>query len=152
MNISHVLQLYFNCGQRHFYNIFVNVNLKLLSVMNNTVHCHSKILQSDRPQPVFGICMGNQITALAAGAKSYKLPMGNRWTFAARITANLSLCDATLFNRLMNMMFLWMCCVQQRPEPASCEYNDRPGIHYGTEPRLRHRQQVPAPWVEPPVC
>ncbi|XP_015235429.1 PREDICTED: carbamoyl-phosphate synthase [ammonia], mitochondrial [Cyprinodon variegatus] len=37
-----------------------------------------KVLQSDRPQPVFGICMGNQITALAAGAKSYKLPMGNR--------------------------------------------------------------------------
>ncbi|XP_029968406.1 carbamoyl-phosphate synthase [ammonia], mitochondrial [Salarias fasciatus] len=37
-----------------------------------------KVLQSDRPEPVFGICMGNQITALAAGAKSYKLPMGNR--------------------------------------------------------------------------
>ncbi|TWW80671.1 carbamoyl-phosphate synthase [ammonia], mitochondrial isoform X1 [Takifugu flavidus] len=38
----------------------------------------SKVLESDRPEPVFGICMGNQITALAAGAKSYKLPMGNR--------------------------------------------------------------------------
>ncbi|KAG7260232.1 hypothetical protein CRUP_014503 [Coryphaenoides rupestris] len=37
-----------------------------------------KVLESDRPQPVFGICMGNQITALAAGARSYKLPMGNR--------------------------------------------------------------------------
>ncbi|XP_066542532.1 carbamoyl-phosphate synthase [ammonia], mitochondrial [Hoplias malabaricus] len=37
-----------------------------------------KVLDSDRPQPVFGICMGNQITALAAGAQSYKLPMGNR--------------------------------------------------------------------------
>ncbi|CAL8342208.1 unnamed protein product [Boreogadus saida] len=36
------------------------------------------VLESDRPQPVFGICMGNQITALAAGAQSYKLPMGNR--------------------------------------------------------------------------
>uniref|UniRef100_A0A8C9SLT0 Carbamoyl-phosphate synthase 1 n=1 Tax=Scleropages formosus TaxID=113540 RepID=A0A8C9SLT0_SCLFO len=32
----------------------------------------------ERPEPVFGICMGNQITALAAGAKSFKLPMGNR--------------------------------------------------------------------------
>uniref|UniRef100_A0A8C1I5N8 Carbamoyl-phosphate synthase [ammonia], mitochondrial n=1 Tax=Cyprinus carpio TaxID=7962 RepID=A0A8C1I5N8_CYPCA len=38
----------------------------------------SKVLESDRSQPVFGICMGNQITALAAGAQSYKLPMGNR--------------------------------------------------------------------------
>uniref|UniRef100_A0A3Q3JIF1 Carbamoyl-phosphate synthase small subunit N-terminal domain-containing protein n=1 Tax=Monopterus albus TaxID=43700 RepID=A0A3Q3JIF1_MONAL len=37
-----------------------------------------RVLESDRPQPVFGICMGNQITALAAGAKSYELPMGNR--------------------------------------------------------------------------
>ncbi|KAF6719479.1 Carbamoyl-phosphate synthase [ammonia], mitochondrial [Oryzias melastigma] len=37
-----------------------------------------KVLESERPEPVFGICMGNQITALAAGAKSYKLPMGNR--------------------------------------------------------------------------
>ncbi|KAK1165865.1 carbamoyl-phosphate synthase [ammonia], mitochondrial [Acipenser oxyrinchus oxyrinchus] len=37
-----------------------------------------KVLESDRTEPVFGICMGNQITALAAGAKSYKLPMGNR--------------------------------------------------------------------------
>ncbi|KAG1937652.1 carbamoyl-phosphate synthase [ammonia], mitochondrial [Pimephales promelas] len=37
-----------------------------------------KVLESDRPQPVFGICMGNQIAALAAGARSYKLPMGNR--------------------------------------------------------------------------
>ncbi|CAL8320872.1 unnamed protein product [Merluccius merluccius] len=36
------------------------------------------VLESDRLQPVFGICMGNQITALAAGAQSYKLPMGNR--------------------------------------------------------------------------
>lgn len=38
-----------------------------------------KVLESDRPRPVFGICMGNQITALAAGAQSYKLPMGNRY-------------------------------------------------------------------------
>uniref|UniRef100_A0A673B1I6 carbamoyl-phosphate synthase (ammonia) n=1 Tax=Sphaeramia orbicularis TaxID=375764 RepID=A0A673B1I6_9TELE len=52
-----------------------------LIVMNEPylfVFCAVKVLESDRPQPVFGICMGNQITALAAGAKSYKLPMGNR--------------------------------------------------------------------------
>ena len=28
--------------------------------------------------PVFGICMGNQIVGLAAGAETYKLPLGNR--------------------------------------------------------------------------
>jgi carbamoyl-phosphate synthase (ammonia) len=37
-----------------------------------------KVLESNRPEPIFGICLGNQILALAAGAKSYKLPLGNR--------------------------------------------------------------------------
>ncbi|XP_054471168.1 carbamoyl-phosphate synthase [ammonia], mitochondrial [Anoplopoma fimbria] len=48
------------------------------SLAKTLIHNVRKVLESDRPQPVFGICMGNQITALAAGAKSYKLPMGNR--------------------------------------------------------------------------
>ncbi|XP_044161063.1 carbamoyl-phosphate synthase [ammonia], mitochondrial [Bufo gargarizans] len=37
-----------------------------------------KVFNSDRPEPVFGICMGNEIAALAAGAKTYRLPMANR--------------------------------------------------------------------------
>lgn len=37
-----------------------------------------KVISGDRPEPIFGICMGNQMAALAAGAKSYKLPMANR--------------------------------------------------------------------------
>ncbi|XP_068428225.1 carbamoyl-phosphate synthase [ammonia], mitochondrial [Clinocottus analis] len=48
------------------------------SLAKTLIHNVRKVLDSDRPQPVFGICMGNQITALAAGAQSYKLPMGNR--------------------------------------------------------------------------
>ncbi|XP_051762789.1 carbamoyl-phosphate synthase [ammonia], mitochondrial [Ctenopharyngodon idella] len=48
------------------------------SLANTLVQNVRKVLESDCPQPVFGICMGNQITALAAGAQSYKLPMGNR--------------------------------------------------------------------------
>lgn len=32
----------------------------------------------DRPEPIFGICMGNQLMSLAAGATVYKLPYGNR--------------------------------------------------------------------------
>ncbi|ELU17498.1 hypothetical protein CAPTEDRAFT_183040 [Capitella teleta] len=36
------------------------------------------ILESERPEPIFGICMGNQLTSLAAGASAYKLPLGNR--------------------------------------------------------------------------
>ncbi|ELW72708.1 Carbamoyl-phosphate synthase [ammonia], mitochondrial [Tupaia chinensis] len=37
-----------------------------------------KILESDRKEPLFGISTGNLITGLAAGAKSYKMPMANR--------------------------------------------------------------------------
>ena len=32
----------------------------------------------NRSEPVFGICMGNQVVGLAARAKTYKLPFGNR--------------------------------------------------------------------------
>uniref|UniRef100_A0A5F9C4G7 Carbamoyl-phosphate synthase [ammonia], mitochondrial n=1 Tax=Oryctolagus cuniculus TaxID=9986 RepID=A0A5F9C4G7_RABIT len=37
-----------------------------------------KVLESDRKEPLFGISTGNLITGLAAGAKSYKMPMANR--------------------------------------------------------------------------
>ncbi|XP_069472013.1 carbamoyl-phosphate synthase [ammonia], mitochondrial [Ambystoma mexicanum] len=37
-----------------------------------------KVFNSDRKEPVFGVCMGNEIAALAAGAKTYRLPMANR--------------------------------------------------------------------------
>ncbi|KAJ3202552.1 Multifunctional pyrimidine synthesis protein CAD [Entophlyctis luteolus] len=30
------------------------------------------------PTPIFGICMGNQVLAMAAGFKAYKMPFGNR--------------------------------------------------------------------------
>lgn len=35
-------------------------------------------LALDPPRPIFGICLGNQLLALAAGAKTYKLKYGNR--------------------------------------------------------------------------
>jgi carbamoyl-phosphate synthase (ammonia) len=34
--------------------------------------------EGDSIKPLFGICLGNQLTALAAGAKTEKLPFGNR--------------------------------------------------------------------------
>ncbi|KAM8933826.1 carbamoyl-phosphate synthase [ammonia], mitochondrial [Pelodytes ibericus] len=37
-----------------------------------------KVFKSDRTEPVFGVCMGNEIAALAAGGKTYRLPMANR--------------------------------------------------------------------------
>ena len=38
-------------------------------------------IASNRQEPLFGICMGNQLMGLAAGANTYKLPLGNRWAF-----------------------------------------------------------------------
>mmetsp|Transcript_9667 Transcript_9667/g.20835 ORF Transcript_9667/g.20835 Transcript_9667/m.20835 type:complete len:1576 (-) Transcript_9667:1003-5730(-) len=35
-------------------------------------------LQLEPPKPIFGICLGNQLLSLAAGAKTYKLKYGNR--------------------------------------------------------------------------
>jgi len=36
------------------------------------------IMSHERQIPILGICLGNQILALAAGAKTYKLPYGHR--------------------------------------------------------------------------
>lgn len=35
-------------------------------------------IQLSPPKPIFGICLGNQILALACGAKTYKMKYGNR--------------------------------------------------------------------------
>lgn len=32
----------------------------------------------EKPCPIFGICLGNQLLALAAGASTYKMKYGNR--------------------------------------------------------------------------
>ncbi|NXI78856.1 CPSM synthase, partial [Rhipidura dahli] len=37
-----------------------------------------KVLESNRPEPLFGISMGHLITGIAAGATSYKMQMANR--------------------------------------------------------------------------
>ncbi|APR86092.1 Carbamoyl-phosphate synthase small chain [Minicystis rosea] len=37
-----------------------------------------RVLLGTYPRPIFGICLGNQILALAAGGDTYKLPYGHR--------------------------------------------------------------------------
>ncbi len=37
-----------------------------------------ELIRTDYPKPLFGICLGNQILALAAGADTYKLRYGHR--------------------------------------------------------------------------
>ena len=46
------------------------------SVCTATIEHLRKALKGDRP--VFGVCLGSQLMALAAGAKTFKLPYGHR--------------------------------------------------------------------------
>ena len=43
-----------------------------------TIEQIKKVLAKEDPKPIFGICLGNQLLALAAGAKTYKMKYGNR--------------------------------------------------------------------------
>eukprot|EP00928_Gymnodinium_smaydae_P000485 TRINITY_DN10184_c0_g3_i1.p1 TRINITY_DN10184_c0_g3~~TRINITY_DN10184_c0_g3_i1.p1 ORF type:complete len:1551 (+),score=263.04 TRINITY_DN10184_c0_g3_i1:62-4714(+) len=43
-----------------------------------TIENVRKVMQRTPTVPIFGICLGNQILALAAGASTYKMPFGNR--------------------------------------------------------------------------
>lgn len=79
-----------------------------------------KVLESDRSQPVFGICMGNQITALAAGAKSYKLPMGNRWSLYSLGNAHLSNMMSPPLKKInyIHIWFFFLCSPRGQNQPV----------------------------------
>jgi carbamoyl-phosphate synthase/aspartate carbamoyltransferase len=44
----------------------------------DTIKSIKYALALDPPRPIFGICLGNQLLALACGAKTYKMKYGNR--------------------------------------------------------------------------
>jgi len=48
------------------------------SMCNVTINNLRKYINSDNYKPVFGICLGNQLLAHAAGGKTYKMKYGNR--------------------------------------------------------------------------
>ena len=43
-----------------------------------TIESLKYAISLERPKPIFGICLGNQLLALACGAKTYKMKYGNR--------------------------------------------------------------------------
>jgi carbamoyl-phosphate synthase/aspartate carbamoyltransferase len=48
------------------------------TMCNETISSIQYALGLEPAKPIFGICLGNQLLALAAGAKTYKLKYGNR--------------------------------------------------------------------------
>ena len=52
----------------------------------------------DRKKPVFGVCLGNQIMALAAGGDTYKLPYGHRGQNQPCVEAGTQRCYVTSQN------------------------------------------------------
>ena len=80
------------------------------------------------PKPVFGICLGNQLLALAAGAKTYKMKFGNRGMNQPCIDLRTSKCYITsqvmvaflffysgiviIFNFDIQLLESWICCGQ----------------------------------------
>jgi carbamoyl-phosphate synthase small subunit len=52
----------------------------------------------DKGKPIFGVCLGNQIMALAAGADTYKLPYGHRGQNQPCVEAGTNRCYITSQN------------------------------------------------------
>jgi carbamoyl-phosphate synthase/aspartate carbamoyltransferase len=48
------------------------------AMATDTIETMKWIMGKDKPKPVFGICLGNQLMAIAAGAKTFKMKYGNR--------------------------------------------------------------------------
>eukprot|EP00051_Salpingoeca_urceolata_P006417 m.84922 g.84922 ORF g.84922 m.84922 type:complete len:2136 (+) comp14823_c0_seq1:208-6615(+) len=48
------------------------------AILEKTIANIASVLNKESPKPVFGICLGHQLMALAAGAKTFKMPFGNR--------------------------------------------------------------------------
>lgn len=74
----HVVPWDYDYSRDHYDGLFLSNGPGDPSSVDASIRNLKKVLRDDRPEPIFGICMGNQLTALAAGANTYKLPLGNR--------------------------------------------------------------------------
>ncbi|XP_022255576.1 CAD protein-like [Limulus polyphemus] len=63
-----------------------------------TIKNLKRVLLEDKPKPVFGICLGHQLIALAIGAKTYKMKYGNRGHNQPCIYHDTKLCCITSQN------------------------------------------------------
>jgi carbamoyl-phosphate synthase large subunit len=67
--------------------------------VKQTIENIRKIISNDKhDKPIFGICLGNQLLALAAGAETYKMKFGNRGYNQPCIDMRTTLCYITAQN------------------------------------------------------
>eukprot|EP00948_MAST-09A_sp_MAST-9A-sp1_P003695 g3695.t1 len=62
----------------NFDGIFISNGPGDPSMAEETISSLKYAMDFPKPLPIFGICLGNQLLALAAGAKTYKMKFGNR--------------------------------------------------------------------------
>jgi len=99
-------------------------------IYRETIDIIRKVI--DRQKPIFGICMGNQILALAAGADTYKLKFGHRSQNQPSVEVGTKRCYITSQNHGF--------CVDGRSLPEGWETwfvnaND------GTNEGIRHKEK-----------
>ncbi|XP_072032116.1 carbamoyl-phosphate synthase [ammonia], mitochondrial-like isoform X3 [Amphiura filiformis] len=74
----HLVPLNHDISKERFDGLFISNGPGDPSLATEAIQNLREVISQDNPKPVFGICMGNQLTSLAAGATCYKLPLGNR--------------------------------------------------------------------------
>ena len=73
----HLVPWDYDFTNEHFDGLFISNGPGDPALARKAIENVSQVVNGS-DTPVFGICMGNQIVGLAAGAQTYKLPLGNR--------------------------------------------------------------------------
>ena len=87
-----------NLENEQFDGLFLSSGPGDPDVLTGTVEQIKKVLDRDDGKPIFGICLGHQMMAKAAGANTYKLKYGNRGHNQPCTYANSNRCYITSQN------------------------------------------------------
>ena len=80
------------------------------TMCSSTIESVQYAINLEHPKPIFGICLGNQLLALACGAKTYKMKYGNRGMNQPCIDLRTTKCYITPQVRFMVLYgeYLWV--------------------------------------------